>query len=235
MMHGLEMPLLFAGRGIDRQQRVCIQRLTHTIAAVEIRRRGAGWHIHEATRDIDAHAGPRIRATNGLPRIYGPRVVAFLAGLRNSVKGPFHFACVHIIRANVSRRGAFAFTNACALNQQVLVDDARTGGEDKDIANVAAKSETEVHPTGVAECRNRLSGGRIKGVQATRGGKQDPLLCAVGPVHHAAIGVHFARAAAEGVELPQQRAAVGAQCHNRERRRGRVHHTCDDDRRGLNL
>ena len=80
-----------------------------------------------------------------------------------------------------------------------------------------------------------MSRPRVERIEAATGGEEDPLVASVGPVHHAAIDVRLARPLGERIESPEQRAALGTQRDDGERRCGRVENPVDDNRRRLDL
>src|SRR5438105_126404 len=76
---------------------------------------------------------------------------------------------------------------------------------------------------------------RIERIEPATGGEEDPLVASISPVHDAAIDVRLARPLGERIESPQQRAAVGTERDDGERRGSRVENPVDDDRGRLDL
>src|SRR5690348_10858727 len=140
MVHGLEMPDPFSGAGIEREQRIGKEVGADTIAAIEVGSRRAGRYEDDAPFRIEGHSRPRIRAAGGLPCAVRPGVVPEFAWPRNGMKGPANAAAVDVVRPHVTRGGAFAFSDACTLNEQILVNDPRTRRDEIRAGYVAAEA-----------------------------------------------------------------------------------------------
>ena len=151
VMHGLEMPEAPAARGVESEERVREQVGANAAAAVEVRRRRTSGDVDDAARGVHAHSRPRVCASRGLPRVGRPRVVTELARTRDRVEGPANRARAHVVRAHVTRRRPFLFADARPLNEEILVDHAGARCANHCVADVAAQSGGEVHPSRIAE------------------------------------------------------------------------------------
>ena len=186
-MHRLEVPDPFAGRGIEREQRVGEEVGTQPIAAVKIGRGRAGRDVDEAAGSIHRHARPRVRAARCLVGVGWPGIVSEFARPRNGMEGPADLAGARIVGAYVTGRRTLFFSDSRAPDQYVLVDDSRTGRHQVCIGDVASEAHAEVHGAGIAEGGNRMTGLRIERVQPATGGKEDAPVATISPVHDAAV------------------------------------------------
>ena len=92
VMDALEVPDLFAGLGVEREQGVGVEVVADAVAAVEVvDRRAGGREDHSAGR-VDRESGPCVGGASRLPCACGPGLVAWLAGMWNGVEGPLHRA-----------------------------------------------------------------------------------------------------------------------------------------------
>ena len=78
------------------------------------------------------------------------------------MKGPADFSGAHIVRANVTGRRSFALADTGALDEKILIHDARGRCDDERFADVAAEAGRKVDPSGIAEVGSRSTGGRVE-------------------------------------------------------------------------
>src|SRR5688572_10067749 len=202
VMHGLEMPDALPGFRIERKQRVREQIRADAAAAIEVGRGRACWDVNNATVHIQAHSRPRVRTAGGLPRLDGPGVVTDLARTRNGVKGPPDSPGANVIGANVAWGRPFALTDACPLNEKVLVDDTGARRDKKSVVDVAAEADGEVNEPRISKAGNGTSGACVESIEAASGGKKDPLFITLRPPRDTAVSVRLTSAAGEGIEAP---------------------------------
>jgi hypothetical protein len=151
------------------------------------------------------------------------------------VKRPANASAADVVSADISRRRPFFFSDARALDEQVLVDHTRTRSNDIGVAHTPAQPGGKIDPPAVAEACDRTTSPRIQSIESSCRRKQNPPVASVGPIDHTTIRVRLARATGERIEAPDLRATVSAQSNECERRRRGVHHSVDDDRGSLNL
>src|SRR5262245_51171019 len=127
-MHRLEMPFVFAGIGIDSDDRVAVKIGAGPIATPIVACGRSERHVEEIPFGVDGHVpSPDIHALTSLPSIIQPRFVAWVAGLRDRFKLPDLLAGFRVIRASVS--GAVAdrdFAVRGANNDEVFVNGGNT-------------------------------------------------------------------------------------------------------------
>ena len=121
----LEMPLVFAGGCIEREDRRRIEIVARTIAAIKASAWITDGHEDDAALGVERHEAPEAGATAIFPA-FAPCVVARLTGLRHGVEAPrklsgFDIKCLRI--AGWSDDGAFAFGSP--ENHEVLVNRRR--------------------------------------------------------------------------------------------------------------
>jgi hypothetical protein len=80
-----------------------------------------------------------------------------------------------------------------------------------------------------------MPGARVERIESPSGRKEDPLLATVRPPRDSAIDVRLACAVREGIEAPDEPAAVGPERQDGERGSCRVEDAIDDDGRRLDL
>ncbi len=189
VMHSLEVPAAFSRLGVEREQRVREEVSPQAIAAIKIGGGRASRDVDDAACSIHRHARPRVRATGGPPGVLRPCVVAEFARVGNGVERPTNLPVAHVVRTHVARRRALFLADARSPDEDVLVDDTRTGRHQVCIAHVASEARAEVHGAGVAEGGNRMTGPRIERVQPAAGGEEDAPVATISPVHDAAVDV----------------------------------------------
>ena len=96
VMHDLEMPEPFPGRGVQRHDAVGEQIHPMPLAAVEIGLGRLGRDVNDAALFIERLAAPRHHAGGGFVGLRRPGVVAHFAGTGNQVKDPAPLPGPHI-------------------------------------------------------------------------------------------------------------------------------------------
>src|SRR5882762_9284277 len=233
MMHGLEMPQSLPRPGVEGEERIREEVGAEPRTTVEIGGRRSRGDVDNAALHVDGYTGPRIGAAGRLPRRGGPRLVAGFTGVRDRMKCPANCSAPDVVRAHVSRRRAFVFAHAHALDEEIAVDGAGARCDEIGVADVTRQAGAEVYGPGVTEGGNGVTGPRVERVQPASRGEKDPLIGAARPVDDAAIDMGKVRAS--WVETPDECPTVGSQCDDRQRRRCCVEHAGDDDWRRLNF
>ena len=239
VVHGLEMPQPFPGRRIECDERVREQVGAGAGATIEVRCRRTRGDEHDAPPLIDRHPRPRVRAARRAPGLGRPAVGAELPGARDRVERPTDRTRPDVVGANVARRRSFLLPNPRPLDEQILVDNARAGGHQIRIIDIARQTRREIDRARITEREDRASCLCVERVQPAAGREEDPLVSAVGPVHDAAIDVAWrgARRVGRGarVEAPDRRPVLGVQRNHGKRGRGRVQHAIHNDGCRLDL
>src|SRR5262245_15758041 len=121
-MNRLEVPLEFAGRGIERNDGIAEKVVPFAIEAVVVAGGAAVYGVKNAALRIDRHVkAPMIRARTIFPAIGRPRVVAGFTGLRHGTKFPKLRARARVVCASVARRaGRRLFSHVGADEQEIL-------------------------------------------------------------------------------------------------------------------
>ena len=186
VMHSLKMPDALACIRVECKQRVCVEIVAESVAAIEIHYGRARGHIHNAMLRIEGHAGPVVCCACCFPRVGRPGFVTGFAGQRNGVEDPAQFASSQVEGLNVARGRGMCFWFAAADDDQILVDDARCRERDGERAWVARKAFAKVDVAIVAERCDRLARVRIEAEKQVHYGGEDAALLAVCPVGDAA-------------------------------------------------
>src|SRR5580704_6585352 len=131
MVDGLKMPDAFAGFGVQREQAIGEKIRANTVHAIKIHCGRAGRNIDNSTLQIDSHSGPIICGTAGFPGVPRPGVVAELARMGDSVKGPAKFSGADIECANVPWRRRKGLRVAPTDDDQILVHNTGRGEVDE--------------------------------------------------------------------------------------------------------
>ena len=184
----LKMPQALPRRGVERDEAVREQVVADSIAAVEIRRGRTGRHEDDAGRFVERHARPAVRAAVIGPGVLRPRAVAGFAGMRNRVERPPQRARPRIVGADVAGRRRQSLADAAADDQQIAVHDAGRRQADRLALGRAPEIAAQIDPSVVAEARHRTAGPGVERVQVFVGGREDPFVVTVFPVHDAAVG-----------------------------------------------
>src|SRR5215469_12331794 len=150
-MNRLEVPELFARRGVDSDEAVGIEIVAEAIAAVEIVRARAGGGKDDAALLIHGNAGPGIGAAGFQIRIFGPGVITLLAGIWDCMEGPEQFAAADVPATEVARRSRRRFAHSAMRNENILVKSSRTGHVDPIFRSRSAQLIIEIYRTILAE------------------------------------------------------------------------------------
>ncbi len=206
----LKMPYALAGRSIQGQQGIGEKVVAFAIGSVEIEGGGTGGNEDQAALFVEAHAGPVIGAADVLPRVFGPGIVAELAGMRDGVKGPANFSGARVESTHVARGCGQSLADDTAHDDEVFIDDAGGGGGDGHFLGRAAQTLAQIHASVFTEGFDECAGAGIERIQPVAGRKKDALVAAAGPVGDAAIA-RFAIAflLLNRIEGPAQFAAGG--------------------------
>src|ERR1700730_17333524 len=86
VLHTLEVPDSFAGRGMQSDETVSEQIVPESITAIEIERRRPSGYVDYASLAVERHTRPVISGSTYFPGVFGPCVVTQLTGTRNGVK-----------------------------------------------------------------------------------------------------------------------------------------------------
>ena len=103
MVRELKVPADLSSAGIDRDDRRTIQILLRTMAAVVLSRRLTDGQEDQAACGIERSEAPVRRRPRRLPIVLRPRVVTWLTGMRNRMKGPDKLAGSDIPRTYIHR------------------------------------------------------------------------------------------------------------------------------------
>ena len=150
------------------------------------------------------------------------------------MEGPADGAGADVVGADVARGRGEAFGHERALNEHVLVEDARGGRGDGDLFGVAAEAFAEVDAALFAEARDGLAIGGVEGEQPVAPGEEEAAFLAFLPHHEAAVAAAgwFAFA---GVKLPEGLAGGGVEGEDLLLGGGAVEDAVDDQGVALNL
>ena len=80
VVHSLKMPDALTSIRIECEQRVCVEIVAETIAAIEIHYGRARGNIHNAMLRIEGHSCPVVRCACCFPRIGRPCLITGFAG-----------------------------------------------------------------------------------------------------------------------------------------------------------
>ena len=130
----LEVPVAFAGVEVEADDAVGEQIVARTMTAVVVTGRHFRGEVHAIRSFVDRDGAPVAGVARVRPRIVQPRVVAFLAGLRNRVEDPEALARAHVVSADVALDVFFRTRRAAG----------RVGGADDD--DVVADRGRRVEP-----------------------------------------------------------------------------------------
>src|SRR5580700_3686864 len=186
VMHLLEIREELAGLCVERKQRVGIEVVADAVAPVKIHHGGTGWDIDDAACRIKRHASPVVRRAGGLPGIRRPSFIAGFAGMRNGVEGPAESAGANIECANVTGRRRMRLRVAAANDDEVLVNDSRSGEDDGLFFVVATQLLAQIDAAVLSEARDRLAGLCIEAIEEIHNSGEDARGFTVGPVSDAA-------------------------------------------------
>ena len=188
VMHGLEVPQVFAGRCIHRDDRVAVHVVAGTIAAVVVRRRdrrSAGTRCRARRRSArrSAHMFVPPRSSQPSPQVS----LNGSPGLWDGLELPQLRARAHVERARIAGGPLRHFAARGADDRDVAIDRRR-----------AAVADADVDVPSVPKPADGLAGCRIERHQVRAAHEQDTRReCAVaGPVAHAACRRRGPRAAA---------------------------------------
>jgi hypothetical protein len=235
MVHALEMPQAFAGIGVEREQRVCVEVVADPITAVEVHDSGAGRRIENAVLGVDNHACPVVGSAGSFVGIFGPRFVTWLAGQRDSVKDPAQLAGAEVEGLNVTWRRGMRFWLPAADDDHVFVNDTRRGERDRQCAKVgfqAIDNEalSQIDSSIVAKARDKFAGVGVEAKKKIHHGGVDSPVRAVVPVGDSACRLAGDDA---GVEFPFELAGRSVERDDLGLRRVGVECPANDERVGL--
>ena len=176
VMHRLEMPDALAGVRVEREQAIREEIVAEAVAAVEIECRRAGRHEHDAALHIDGHAGPVVRGADRFLGIGRPGVVAELAGMRNGVERPAHFAGAHVEGADIAGRRGQRLGISPAGDEHVFINHDGAGQRNERIGIFSAQIVAEIDAAVCAKARDRFSRGRVQRIDEIHDADDDALV-----------------------------------------------------------
>ena len=207
----LEMPDSLAGCGVQGQQRVGEQIVSHAIGPIKVGGRRAGRNINDAALAVQRHAGPVVGGAGVSPGILRPCVVAEFAGMRNGMERPAERPAADIVGANVPGRRRQGFGLPSANDQKVPINDSRSGQDDGLPLGIAPQVLAKIDPAILAKTRNRFAGRCVERVDIALDRRKQASFLARGPVDHPSVG---AAPRDSGIESPEQLSGGGVQCHH---------------------
>ncbi len=148
------------------------------------------------------------------------------------MEAPAQFSGVDIEGADIAGGRRQRLGRAASHNQQVFVDDAGTGEDNRLLFGIAAESFAQIDAAILAEFRGGFAGARIEGVDKTLHGGEQARLPAIGPIDERAIG---AASGDSGIELPEQFAGGGIERDHLVPRRQAEEDAVDHDGLGLRI
>ncbi len=194
VVHELVVPLALAGLQIDGDEAFGEQVVAGPIGAEVIAGRALDRQIRDLQLGVDADLSPRAGVAGVRPRVFQPRLVAELAGLRNRVEDPQALAGAHVESADVALHVRLAGRHAARSVRGADDDDVagdRRRGVKPDLArhriDLLIVVLFQVDDAVNAEARNAHAGLRVQRDELiARRDVEDPFLFAVGPVREAA-------------------------------------------------
>src|SRR5581483_8749612 len=185
--HTLEVPDALAGLGLEGKHAIGEQIVADPVRTIKVESCRAGGDKYKPSPLIKAHPRPIVGAANVLPRLLWPGFVAKLTRMGDGVEGPSNSSRADIVGADVPGRSRQVLAHNTAQDQEVFVNDSRSGRRDGKRLRVTPKSLAKVDPTGVPKTGNGMAGLRIDRVKIGAGSKENPAVVALLPVRDAAI------------------------------------------------
>ena len=217
-MHGLEVPAVLAGRGVDGDDGIGEEVVAGTVAAPVVRRRSGHRHVEDAALGVQRHVpGPDVHARAAAPAVIEPGVVPGLAGKRHGVELPHPLAGADVERARVAGRTKRHLASGRAQDGQVSIDQRHAVPRHDDVDQAIA-----------SETRSGLSGRRVEGQQPRSRRQQNPRRCATFPWP---VGdtARCRRETGGHLMPPSLPAGVGVDREHLIATRRQVHDAVDDD------
>ena len=228
-MHQLVMPDALPRRGVDTDDRLCVEVVARPVSAVHVVCRRRRRHVDVAQLRVGREERPDRCVTGELPGAVGPGLRPCPPSLWNGMEHPAKFARPDVERADVA-------TNVLLRDERVghrlpHHDDVTHDGRraPPTVARPFLQAGPEAHAPVVAEGRNLLAGRRVERVQPLAPVRDQPALAPVGPVRDATV----AGAAVAGGRLvvgalhPDRFAGRRVPRLDQTDRVRRVHHTVD--------
>ena len=152
--------------------------------------------------------------------------------MRDGVKAPTQRAGGDVVGANVAGGAGERLGNTAPHNEQVLEDDARRAGTDRQSLHGAIEAGAQIHPSVGTKGRDGFTGGAIQRIQPIAIIEQH----AVARDHDAAMpDARRGRCAVVGIEAPELLARHGVERKHLQLGRGGVEHPINHDGIGLHL
>src|SRR5277367_2470658 len=119
-MYFLEVPQIFSGSRIERQQTIRKQVVSLAIRAVVVVGWRANREIGNPTLLIQRKFSPYVGTADIQPCILGPSVVTQFSRMRDGVKLPDQIPTAHVVGTNIPGRRKIAFTGGRSDDNQVF-------------------------------------------------------------------------------------------------------------------
>src|SRR5271163_3046779 len=101
-MDSLKVPETLAGVGVECEEGIGVEIVADAVEAVEVVDGGASGDVDGAALFVEGHAGPVVGGAGDLPCVFGPGLVAGLAGKRNGVEDPAKLTSMDVVGADVA-------------------------------------------------------------------------------------------------------------------------------------
>lgn len=167
-MDCLKVPTKLAGRRIECQQRIGIAIVARPVRTIEVGRGRSRRGKDDPALFIKRHASPVIGTARRVSGIRGPMLRPRLAIAGNGLERPAQLAGTHVECANVSGSARCSFAGAEPCDDQVAVNDPRSGQEHRQRLRIAPQAFPQVDPTVLAKALDRLAARRIERVEVCR-------------------------------------------------------------------
>ena len=240
-MHDLEVPALFAGLAVDRDQALGVEVVAKAVTTVEVTRRCADRKIGETELFVDGDHRPHIGIAAVAPRLVLPGLRALLSLLGDGVKDPRQGAALGVIGAHEARRRLLMCSDVGhdrADDHGVATDRRRRAVCGSRLEDLAAQIPGHRQCATIPEGGIGPAGCGVEREQAPVVGRHHhSLFLSLTPDRHPAVMEPHVRRPprlpALGVVAPQRLARGGVDRRHLTERGAHVHSTVDDHGNGL--